>query len=117
MLLGREAECARIDALLEAARKGSSGVLVLRGEPGIGKSALLAYARERATGMLVLSADGVESEAELPFAGLSQLVAPGLDLVETIPPIQCAALQGSLGLGPPAAGDRFAAYAAVLSLL
>src|SRR5215211_6720215 len=117
MLLGREAECARIDELLAGARRGSSGALVLRGEPGIGKSALLAYARERAADMLVLSANGAESEAELPFAGLSQLVSPVLELVETIPPIQRAALQAGLGLGPPAAEDRFAAYAAIVSLL
>lgn len=118
MLLGRESECARIDALLEAARQGSSGALVLRGEPGIGKSTLLAYARDGADDRVVLSAGGIESEAELPFAGLSQLFSPVLDLVETIPPTQCAALKAGLGLGPPpAAADRFAASAAVLSLL
>src|SRR4051794_38000240 len=67
MLLGRAPECEAIDALLEAARGGKSGALVLRGEPGIGKSTLLAYARDRADGMLAMAASGVESEAELPF--------------------------------------------------
>ncbi len=118
MPLGRESECARIDALLEAARLGSSGAIVLRGEPGIGKSTLLAYARDGADDMVVLSARGVEAEAELPLAGLSQLFSPVLDLVETIPPTQRAALKAGFGLEtPPAAGDRFAVYAAVLSLL
>jgi len=117
MLLGRNPECATIDALLEAAQRGSSGALVLRGEPGIGKSALLAYAGERAEGMVVLSAVGIEPEAELPFAGLSQLALPVLDRLEDVPPSQRAALESALGIGPPAAVDRFSAYAAVLSLL
>jgi DNA-binding CsgD family transcriptional regulator len=117
MLLGRDPELALIGVLLEAARRGSSGTLVLRGEPGIGKSALLGYARENAGEMLVLSARGVESEAELPFGGVSQLVSPALEHLEGIPETQRAALKSALGRGPPAAIDRFSAYAAVLSLL
>src|SRR4051794_6985484 len=67
-LIGRQQECARIDRLLADARNGRSGTLLLRGEPGIGKSALLAYARGRAGEMETLSAVGVEAEADLPFA-------------------------------------------------
>ena len=93
MLLGRHPECGLIDSLLDTARQGTSGTLVLRGEPGIGKSALLDYARESSKGMLVLSARGVESEAELPVAGLSQLVSGALDRMEAIPTTQRAALE------------------------
>ena len=73
MLVGREAECTRIDELLARARGGTGGALWLSGEAGIGKSALCGYAIECADGMTVLSAHGMESEAELPFAGLLEL--------------------------------------------
>ena len=79
MLLGRESECEAIDALLRAARESRSGALVLRGEAGIGKTALLQYAAEHANGMRVLSGSGVETESELPFAGLHQLLWTALD--------------------------------------
>ena len=69
-LLGREPECAAIDRLLANAHAGSGGALVVRGEAGIGKSALLDYARQRAAPMAVLSAAGVEAESDLAFAGL-----------------------------------------------
>ena len=75
-LVGRDAACARIDALLAAARTGRSGALVVRGEAGIGKSALLRYAVERADGMTVLRASGVESESELAFAALADFLRP-----------------------------------------
>jgi hypothetical protein len=118
MPLGRETECARIDALLEGARQGKGGTLVLRGEAGVGKSTLLEYARQEADGMTVLSARSVETEAELALAGLSQALWPILDLSEALPAPQRAALEAGLGRGPPLApGDRFAVYAAVLSLL
>lgn len=118
MPLGRESECARIDALLEGARQGKSGTLVVLGVAGVGKSTLLEFARQKADGMIVLSARCVESEAELALAGLSQVLAPILHLSDAIPPPQRAALEAGLGRGPPlAAGDRFAVYAAVLSLL
>ena len=78
MLLGRDAERAAIERLLADARVGTSGVLVISGEPGIGKSALLAYAAERAGGMRVLSARGFEGEASIPFAGLLELLRPVL---------------------------------------
>ena len=79
MLLGRDRETAAIERLLTEARESRSAALVLRGEPGIGKSALLEYAVERADGMRILSATGVEAESELPFAGLHQLLWPVLD--------------------------------------
>jgi hypothetical protein len=117
MLLGRAAERARIDRLLGAARLGTSGVMVVGGEPGIGKTALLSYALERAKGMVVLSARGVESEAEVPFAGLLELLRPALGELEQIPPPQAAALRGALALGPRLESDRFMIGAATLSLL
>jgi len=101
MLVGRSVERARIDALLDSARAGRSGALVVRGEPGIGKSALLAYAEQQADGMRVLRARGVEAEAELAFSGLYELLRPVLTLAADIPERQAAALRGAFGLGPP----------------
>lgn len=117
MLVGREPECERIDHLLDEARQGRSGALVLRGEPGIGKSALCAYALGCADGMTVLKVRGIESEAELPFAALADLVRPLLGHIGDIPPPQASALKAALALGPPVAGDRFTTCAATLSLL
>ena len=117
MLLGRDVECARIDDLLEKARTGTSSALVVRGEAGIGKSALLAYAIERAGEMTVLRTRGVESESELPFSALSDLLRPVLGQLGAIPPPQRAALEGALAIGPPVPGDRFTVCAATLSLL
>src|SRR5207249_681588 len=106
-LYGRETEVQRIDSLLALARAGTSGVLVLRGEPGIGKTALLRRAVENADGMTVLEARGREVEAQLAFSGLSDLLAPILGRLDAIPPPQSAALAGALGVGPPFPGDRF----------
>ncbi len=117
MLLGREEERLALDRLLAEARDGRSGVLALVGEPGIGKTVLLEYAAARADGMRVLSARGVESEAEVPFAGLAELLRPALSAFERIPAPQATALAGALALGPAAAQDRFAIGAATLSLL
>src|SRR5215472_337478 len=117
MLLGREFEIAHIDRLLAEAREGRSGALVLSGEPGIGKTALLDYAADRAKGMTVLAARGIESEAELPFAALADLLRPVMGLIERIPEAQAAALEAALALGPPAAGDGFTVCAGVLSVL
>jgi DNA-binding CsgD family transcriptional regulator len=115
MLLGREAELARIDELLGAAREGTSGVLVIRGEPGIGKSALLEHAAQ-APGVTVLRARGIESEVELGFAGLHELLRPVLDALERLPAPQAAALRGALGLAP-AVAERHLAGAGTLGLL
>lgn len=117
MLLGRTDERLALDRLLAEAEGGRSGVLVLVGEPGIGKTALLDYTEDRAEGMHVLRARGVESEAEIPFAGLAELLGPVLSFIEQIPDPQAAALAGALSLGPAKPGDRFAVGAATLSLL
>jgi DNA-binding CsgD family transcriptional regulator len=117
MLHGRHAECAALDRLLADARRSRSGVLVVRGEAGVGKTALLEHAAGRAEGMLVLRAAGVESEAELSFAALHQLLRPVLELVGRLPAPQAAALRGALGLGPDGNGDRFLVSVAVLGLL
>jgi DNA-binding CsgD family transcriptional regulator len=120
MLHGRRAECDTLERLLADARRSRSGVLVVRGEAGVGKSALLDHAAGRADGMAVLRASGVESEAELPFAALHQLLRPVLGLAARLPGAQAEALGGALGLGPPGREepeDRFLVSVAVLSLL
>ena len=118
MLVGRATERERIEALLAQAEAGSGGALVLSGEPGIGKSALLHFAEERARadGMRVLHARGVEAEAELPFSGLHELLRPLLDLLGEIPDRQADALRGAFGLGPPL-DARLLIGAGTLSLL
>ncbi|SBT40300.1 LuxR family transcriptional regulator [Micromonospora auratinigra] len=115
MLYGREAELAAVGALLATVRRGGSGALVVRGEPGIGKTALLAHAD--LAGLRVLRAAGVESEAELPFAGLHLLLRPVLDRLDAVPAVQAEALRGALGLAAAGAPDRFLVGLAVLSLL
>jgi DNA-binding CsgD family transcriptional regulator len=117
MLLGRSAECARIDDVLATARSGRCGALVLSGEPGIGKSTLLDYAVEHAGDMQVLSTRGYETESEIPFAGLADVLRPAQSLLSTLPAPQQAALRSALALGPPVAGDRFSVCAATLSVL
>ncbi len=117
VLYGRNAECSRIGELLAGARQSRSGVLVLVGEAGVGKSALLEHARERASGMLVLSAGGIESEAQLPFAAVHQLVRPILPHLEKLPEPQARALRSALGLEAGGGDDRFLVSLAVLSLL
>jgi DNA-binding NarL/FixJ family response regulator len=118
-LVGRAAECARIEGLLNAARAGQSEVLIVRGEPGVGKTALVRYALERATqaGLTTISARGLESESEIPFAGLADLIRPVRQALSSIPKTQQSVLAGALALGPPVPGDRFAVCAATLSLL
>jgi AAA ATPase domain len=105
MLHGRRAECDALERLLADVRRSRSGVLVVRGEAGAGKSALLEHAAGRAEGVTVLRAAGVESEAELPFAALHQLLRPVLGLAGRLPGPQAAALGGALGLGPGAPED------------
>ena len=117
MLRGREDEQAAIDGVLDGVRAGEGGGLAIRGEPGIGKSALLAYAAERAHDMRVLRAVAVEAESELAFASLHQLVGPVLALVETLPAPQRHALLTAFGLGADARPDRFLVSVAVLTLL
>jgi len=116
-LQGRRSECERLDQLLEVLRAGESPTLVLRGEPGIGKSALLDYLAGQSSGCLVARAAGVQSEMELAFAGLHQLCAPMLDRVDCLPAPQRAALGTAFGLASGAAPDRFLVGLAVLGLL
>jgi DNA-binding CsgD family transcriptional regulator len=116
-LFGRSTERAEIDALLAGARSGSSGALVLCGDAGIGKTTLLDYAIGQASDMRVLSARGYETESEIPFAGLADLLRPVLDLLPALPEAQSAALQSALALGPPVAGDRFSVCAATVAIL
>src|SRR6266700_678969 len=116
MLHGRSAETARIDELLAAARDGRSGALVIRGEAGVGKTALLDYAAA-AAGMRVLRGTGIESEAELPFAALQLLLRPGLGRLDVLPPPQAQALRGAFGLAGTSGADRFLIGLAALSVL
>jgi DNA-binding CsgD family transcriptional regulator len=115
--VGRQAERRQIDRLLQCPRRGRSGTLLVRGEAGIGKTALLRYAIGRAKGMSVLHAQGVASESDLPYAGLSELLRPLLDRIELLPGPQASALAGALAVGPPVKADRFAASVATLNLV
>jgi DNA-binding CsgD family transcriptional regulator len=117
MLLGRNDERLAVDRLLTQARAGHGGVLALVGEPGIGKTAMLDYAAESATGMRVLRARGIEAESEIPFAGLVELLRPALGALDRLPAPQSAALAAALALGPASAQDRFAIAAATLGVL
>ena len=116
-LLGRRNECAALDQLLASVRAGPSRALVLRGEAGVGKCALLEYLVGRASGCGVAHAAGVESEMELAFAGLQQLCAPLLDRIDRLPGPQRDALGTAFGLRSGDAPDRFLVGLAVLSLL
>jgi hypothetical protein len=116
-LLGRRSECDALQRLLAAARDGRSSALVLRGEPGVGKTALLEYAIEWASGLRVARTVGVEWEMELPFASLQQLCSPMLDRVERLPERQRAALSVAFGLSAGDPPDRFLVGLAVVSLL
>ena len=117
MLLGRRREQAAIDRMLERTRAGEGGGLVLRGEPGIGKSVLLSYAAERADGMRVLRAVGVEAESMLAFATLYRLLRPVLDRAQELPEPQARALGVAFGLEAGEAPDRFLVSVATLTLL
>ena len=117
MLVGRASESARIDSLLNGVRGGAGGALVVLGEPGIGKSALLQYAGRQAAGMKRLSILGVAAEAALPYAGLNELVRPVLWGLEALPARQSRAIKVALGAGEDGATDALAVYAGVLALL
>jgi DNA-binding CsgD family transcriptional regulator len=116
-LTGRGRELTVLDGLVEAVRAGESRALVVRGEPGVGKTALLEYVVEHAAGCRVLRAAGIQSEMELAFAGLHQLLAPMLARLEHLPVPQRDALRTAFGLAPGSAPDRFFIGLAVLGLL
>lgn len=117
MLVGRDRELREIGVAFARARSGESAILVLVGEPGIGKTALLARAAELADGMQLLRARGIQSEAEIPFASLLELIRPALGMIGRIPKPQATALEGALAMRPAAAQERFVVGAATLSLL
>ena len=117
MLYGRRGERRAVDRLLDGVGEGRSGVLVVRGEPGIGKSALLDYAGEAAPGFRIVRCAGVESEMEMAFAGLHQFCAALLDRLERLPAPQRNALGTAFGLESGAPPDRFFVGLAVLNLL
>ncbi|WP_371404528.1 AAA family ATPase [Kribbella sp. NBC_00662] len=119
MLIGREAERRVIEQLVAGARVGAAGVLLVTGEPGIGKTSLLDEAAALAGGLRILRARGTEAEREVPFAALLQLLRPALASLDRIPGPQQSALASALALRPETAtpADRFAVGAATLSLI
>jgi DNA-binding CsgD family transcriptional regulator len=116
-LTDRRGERGVLDRLIDAVRAGESRVLVVRGEPGVGKSALLDYLAAHAPGCRVVRAAGVESEMELAFAGLHQLLSPVLDHLDRLPGPQRDALRTTFGLSAGPAPDRFLVGLAVLGLV
>jgi DNA-binding CsgD family transcriptional regulator len=116
-LVGREEECAAIDRLLEVSDGGESSSLVLRGEAGIGKTALLEHAAECSDDRIVLRTAGVEAESDIGFAGLHGLLRPITHKLGELPELQTAALSGALGLSASLGSDRLQVAAAVLNLL
>ena len=116
-LVGRRSERDVLDRLIEAVRGGESRALVVRGEPGVGKTALLDYLVERASDCRVVRAAGVQSEMELAFATLHQLLAPMLEHLEHLPVPQRDALRTAFGVSTGPAPDRFLVALAVLGLL
>src|ERR1700751_3677770 len=116
-LHGRRGECNALDRLIDGARAGQSGGLVLSGEAGVGKTALLEYAIESASGLNVLRAAGAQSEMELAFAALHQFCAPLLGSLDGLPAPQSDALRTIFGLDAGAVPDRFFVGLAVLGLL
>jgi DNA-binding CsgD family transcriptional regulator len=114
-LIGRSGEQTRLDELLDAARAGRSGGLVVRGEPGVGKTSLLEYAVSSAAGFRVLRTLGAESESDLAFSGLLELLRPVSERARELPGVQARALAAALrGSGEV---DRFAVYAATLGVV
>ncbi|WP_433298749.1 AAA family ATPase [Pseudonocardia sp. CA-142604] len=116
-LRGRRRECEALDQLLDTVRAGHSCVLVLRGESGVGKTALLDVVSEQASGCRVARVVGVESEADLPYAGLQRLCTPMVGRLEGLPGPQQDALRIAFGLRDGGAPDRFLVGLAVLTLL
>jgi DNA-binding CsgD family transcriptional regulator len=116
-LRGRRSERDVLDRLIEAVRAGESRALVVRGEPGVGKTALLEYVVEQASACRVERAVGVQSEMELAFAALHQLLAPMLDHLDHLPAPQRGALRTAFGVNPGPVPDRFLVALAVLGLL
>ncbi|MGH3462419.1 MAG: ATP-binding protein [Kribbellaceae bacterium] len=117
MLYGRADECASLERLLDEARAGRGGALVLRGDPGIGKTALLDHVSGHTSEMRVLRTRGVQAETRISFAGLHAALRPILSDVTSLPGPQAAALKGALGLAEARGHSRFLVAAGVLGLL
>jgi DNA-binding CsgD family transcriptional regulator len=116
-LLGRQRELDAIERLIDAARGGRGGVLVVQGEPGVGKTAVLGYAREAAQEFRILQTVGVDAEMEFAYAALQQLCSPVLELIEGLPQPQREALAVAFGLSAGPAPNAFLVGLAVLGLL
>jgi AAA ATPase domain len=116
-LLGRAREQERIGRLLDEARAGRSGAIVICGETGVGKTALLDATAQRADGMRVLRVAGVENVSERPYAGFEELCRPLLGGIDALPDTLRQPLSATLGLAAAERGDRFAAFAGALWLL
>ena len=116
-LLGRRSECALLERLIDRARGGKSGALVLLGEPGIGKTALVEHAVAQAADMRVLPVTGLEAASDVPFSALATMLRPALAVLPRVPEKQRAALSSALGLGPTGDVRPLAVAAGTLSLL
>jgi DNA-binding CsgD family transcriptional regulator len=116
-VLGREHELARLEDVLESARIGAGGALVLRGEPGVGKSLLLSTVTNAAEDFAVLAATGMQSESDLAFGALSALLRPLLTGIDALPAVQAASLRAAVGLAAPTQVEQLPCHAGVVSLL
>src|SRR5262249_38740702 len=117
LLLGREGECEVLDGLVAAARDGQGRALVIQGEPGVGKTALLQYAVAESRGLMVATTVGVEGEMDFPFSALQRLCAPLLRCLDRLADPQRVALEVAFGMSSGRTPDRFLVGLAVLSLL
>jgi DNA-binding CsgD family transcriptional regulator len=115
--LGRETELAAFAALLDGARQGTGGALVLRGEPGVGKTLLLGAVADGAQDLTMLQATGMQSESDLAFGALSALLHPLLEGIDRLPAIQADSLRAAVGLAPASRVEQLACHAAVVGLL
>src|SRR5437870_6802016 len=106
-----------MDGVMRGASQGVSGVRLLRGDAGAGKTALLEYVADTTAGMTVVRARGIEAESSLPFAALADVLRPMIPQIDGLPPVQSASLRAALAIGPPLPGDRFTTYVATLNLL
>lgn len=116
-MLGRDRECALLDGLVGGIRNGRSAVLVITGEPGVGKTSMLQYASVRAKDALVVRTTGIEGESAIPYAHLADALRPIHAEIATLPQRQAAALSSAFAIGPSMPADRFVISVAVLNLL